>query len=74
MMDREHLLNQGIAVFCIVFGALCVYIASHHDWREKLTLGAGISGAGMNAVTAQLKQYLTNKDGGTINVTPPEEK
>lgn len=70
---REWFYSQGIAVFLIVFGAFCVGLGSHYNWAELKTLGAGITGAGIQAITAQIKQTLTNKQGGTINVNPEPE-
>ena len=62
--------SQAIAVFLVVFGAVCMAVASHYNWPEMKTLGASISGAGIQAIVSQYRQSVKNTDGGTINVNP----
>lgn len=67
---RAWLVSQGIAVFCIIFGALLAAWGCMHgqSWEALKTMGAGVAGAGINAFTTQYRQTLLNKDGGTVNV------
>lgn len=69
-MDKDHLVSQAIAVLCILSGALICAWGCYHgqQWEALKTLGAGITGAGIQAFTSQFKQQLTNQ--GTMNVSP----
>ena len=62
--------SQSIAVFLVVFGAACMGVASLYNWPEMKTLGASISGAGIQAIVSQYRQSVKNTEGGTINVNP----
>lgn len=72
MIDREHVLNQGIAIFNIVFGAICVGVGSKCNWAELKALGAGVTGAGIQSITSQIKQSLTAQRGAQLNVNPTD--
>jgi hypothetical protein len=64
---------QGTALFLVVFGSAVTFVGCKWNWAELKTLGAGISGAGLQAITSQIRSYLKNEDGGTVNVNPPAQ-
>lgn len=61
-IEPTFLLSQSIAVFFVMLGAVCVGVACHFKWAELSTLGAGVAGAGLQAFTSQVRQYLHKDD------------
>ena len=65
---------QGTAIFLVIFGGVTTAIGCWKGWGELKTLGASIAGAGLQAITTQVRASFTNKDGGTVNmIDPPSE-
>ena len=62
---------QGTAIFLVVFGSGITLVGCWKNWAELKTLGAGIAGAGIQAITTQVRNSLVNKEGGTVNMTEP---
>ena len=52
---------QGTALFLIVFGALICAAGCKENWGELKTLGAAVAGAGVQAITAQVRNALGEK-------------
>lgn len=59
---------QGTALFLVVFGSIVTLIGCKYNWAEAKTLGAGVTGAGVQAITSQVRNILNNKDGGTVQL------
>jgi hypothetical protein len=59
---------QGTALFLVVFGSAATALGCWKNWAELKTLGAGVAGAGIQAITTQVHNSLINKDGGTVNL------
>lgn len=62
---------QGVALFLVVAGSVLMWIGCKDNFPELKTLAASIAGAGLQAITSQIRNTLSNKDGGTINVGSP---
>ena len=62
---------QGTAIFLVVFGSGMTALGCWKNFGELKTLGASVAGAGLQAITTQVKNSLTNKEGGTVNITDP---
>lgn len=54
---------QGTALFLIVFGSIVCAAGCHFNWGELKTLGAAVAGAGVQAITAQVRNALGEKPG-----------
>lgn len=52
---------QGTALFLIVFGAVICGVGCKENWGELKTLGAAVAGAGVQAITAQVRSALGEK-------------
>lgn len=59
---------QPVALFLVVFGAAVTGLGCWRNFGELKTLGASIAGAGLQAITTQVRNSLVNKDGGTVNL------
>jgi len=60
---------QGTAIFLVIFGGIMTGVGCWKGWGELKTLGASIAGAGLQAITTQVRASFTNKEGGTVNMT-----
>jgi len=60
---------QYTALFLVLWGSLMTWLACHSNYPELKTLGAGIAGAGIQAITSQVRNVLNNRSGGVINNT-----
>lgn len=65
---------QGTALFLVVFGSAVATLGCWKNWAELKTLGAGIAGAGIQAITTQVRNTLLNKEGGTVNMNEPAKE
>lgn len=62
--------TQYIAVFLIVFGALCIGAGSHFGWRDLVNFATAFGGGGVGILTGHLATQVTNKDNATLTVSP----
>ena len=60
--------NQFIGLTMVVFGTIAVFVGCHFHYAELTTSAAGVTGAGINMLTNQIRNTLNNKQGGTVNV------
>lgn len=61
---------QGTALFLVVWGSAITLIGCRWNWAELKTLGAGISGAGIQSITTAVRNTLKAEDGSTVNLAP----
>lgn len=60
--------NQFIGLTMVVFGTIAVFVGCRFHYAELTTSAAGVTGAGINMLTNQIRNTLNNKQGGTVNV------
>ena len=64
--------TQNIAIFLIIFAAVCVGIGEWRNWLHLVDFASTFGGGGVGILTGQRLSTLTNKDGGQINVKTSE--
>ena len=57
---------QGTALFLIVFGAVVCAVGCKENWGELKTLGAAVAGAGVQAITSQVRHALGETTGAQV--------
>lgn len=63
--------SQFIGLAMVVFGTVAIFVGCHFHYAELTTSAAGITGAGINMLTNQIRNSLNNKQGGIVNVADP---
>lgn len=59
---------QGTALFLVVFGSVVTLIGCKYNWAEAKTLGAGVTGAGVQAITSQVRNTLKAESGSDVTL------
>lgn len=57
---------QGTALFLIVFGSVICAAGCWKNWGELKTLGAAVAGAGVQAITSQVRHALGETTGAQV--------
>lgn len=65
---KAHTQSQVIGVFLVVFGTVALAYGCHFHYAELTTAAAGITGAGINQITNNLRQTMNTRSGPTVNV------
>jgi hypothetical protein len=65
---KQSTQNQFIGLAMVVFGIVAIFAGCRFHYAELTTSAAGVTGAGINMLTNQIRNTLNNKQGGTINV------
>ena len=65
---KQFTQNQFIGLAMVVFGTVAIFVGCRFHYAELTTSAAGVTGAGINMLTNQIRNTLNNKQGGGINV------
>jgi hypothetical protein len=52
---------QGVALFLVIFGTAATAAGCKFQWGELKTLGASVAGAGIQAITTQIRSAFASK-------------
>ena len=64
--------RQTTPVVLIVVGLIACALAEHFGFRDLVTIAVATNAAGV-ALLTQNHTQVTNKDGGTTNISPARE-